>query len=462
MVPHIKTLVLTRYCQTVQTENCTIRFAYLKKSQYLCSINERIGSIHKTTQSMKKNLLLMLALLACISLYAQNGLTVLDNPTGDYLGATCISPNGRYVAGSTLYGTAAFIVDIETGESTVFDVMDEDYGDCINSISNDGTGAGYGDVAYTFTMNSEPTAYNGFSTLWGISADGAYLVGNYKKSNTELGAACWHDGTMTKLPEPTEDDLGFEFLGSYAKHVSADGSIICGNIVDKAALMPAVLWRLNNDGTYTLDAFSTVYSTQADKSNPYMVFSPTGMSASGEWVSLWLTTADGQGAIGRYNTKTRELQTYICDGSNGDFIADPLTAGIANDGTLVGTTSYSDARQGFIWEATKSEPELLTKRFPGCTEFIVYDTEGYHTPSDISAEGRYITGFAATESSYESYVLDTKAADEAYAASIASPDAAKNLTTRRYSIDGRQINSPAKGIAIEKCTNGSSRKVLRK
>lgn len=400
---------------------------------------------------MKRTLLSTLVLVAgSICSMAQNGLTVIENPAEDSYGAACISADGRYVAGSTVYGMLAFLYDTQTGTGTIFDAMDEDYGDMVLSVSNAGIGAGYGDVAYTFTMDGQLTAYPGFSILQGISSDGKFVVGNYKKSNTESGAAYYSWGKVVPLTEPTEDEVGFSMLGTYAKFVSADSSIICGNIVDKSALMPAVIWRRTDDGSYKLDAFCTKYSTQADSSNPYMVFSPTGLSDNGEWVALWITTRDELGAIGRYNTKTEELQVYVFDGSNEDFTTDPVTSGIANDGTLVGYTSYSDARLGFIWEAGKDEPQLLAKRFPLCIDFADYDAEGYHAPSAISADGRYIAGIAELDYEYRSYVLDTKAADEAYAAGIGAtsivPDG--KSAAEVYSIDGRRLSAPEKGLNI--------------
>lgn len=399
---------------------------------------------------MKKTLLSLLALVAgSTGMMAQNGLTIIENPETDSYAAACISADGRYIGGSTAYGLQAFLYDTQTQQATVFDAMDEDYGDMVLSVANTGVGAGYGDVAYTFGMDGKLTPYPGFTILQGISSDGKFVVGNYKKANTESGAAYWSHGKVVPLPEPTEDELGFPLLGSYAKFVSADSSIICGNIVDKFALMPAVVWRRGTDGTYKVDAFSKNYSTQADASNPYMVISPTGLSDNGEWVALWITTRDELGAIGRYNTKTQELQVYVFDGSNEDFYTDPVTSGIAGNGTLVGYTSYADARQGFIWEAGKDEPQLLAKRFPLCIDFADYDAEGYHAPSAISADGRYIAGIAELDYDYRSYVLDTKAADEAYAASISGATVETGKKAGKiYTVDGRQRRRLMEGLNI--------------
>lgn len=394
---------------------------------------------------MKKTLLSLLAFAASTTLLAQNGLTVLENPVGDYYGATCISPNGRYIGGEMLNSLSAFIYDTQTGKATIFAPEDEDYGDIVNSVADNGKGAGAGLSAYIYSIDGTTTLAEGFSTLQGISKDGNFAVGNYKKPDTELSAAYLHNGKAEPLPMPTEDELGFPYLGSYAKFVSADSSIICGNVVDKFALMPAMLWRRADDGTYKADPICVDYSTQTDATNPYMVFSPTGMSENGEWVALWLMTANEQGAIGRYNTKTKTLDAYVFDGSNPDFTTDPLTSGIANDGTLVGYTSYADARQGFVWDGWSTEPQLLSKRFPMCTQLAEYDTEGYHSPSGISADGRYITGFAATDA-YYSYILDTEAA----AAAISELTATSTKATQTYTVSGIRLQKPAHGLVIER------------
>lgn len=410
---------------------------------------------------MKKILLSLLAFVAGTPLMAQNGLTILENPDEDYLGAACISADGRYVGGSTLYNMQAFLYDTQTGESTLFDVTDEDYGDMVLSVANNGVGAGYGDVAYTFATDGSQTPYSAFTTLQGISSDGQFLVGNYKKADTETGGAYWSYGKLVTLPEPTEDEMGFRVLGTYAKYVSADSAVIVGNIVDRYALMPAVMWRRTAEGTYELDAFSKNYSTEADSSNPYMVFSATGVSDNGEWIALWLTAADETGAIGRYNTKTQTLEAYRFDGTNEDFTTDPLTSGIANDGTLVGFTSYADARQGFIWEAGKSEPQLLAKRFPKVTEFADFDTDGNHSPSGISADGRYIVGFGTIGTEYDSYVLDVVAADKAATDGI-SAAVADRAPLQHYTIDGKRLAAPARGLNIVRQTDGTTLKTLNR
>ena len=69
---------------------------------------------------MKKTLLAMVAMMATGSAaMAQNGITEIADPDALGLEGTCMSPNGKYIAGSCYNTGDGFIYDRETKEMKV-------------------------------------------------------------------------------------------------------------------------------------------------------------------------------------------------------------------------------------------------------------------------------------------------------------------------------------------------------
>ena len=110
--------------------------------------------------------------------------------------------------------------------------------------------------------------------------------------------------------------------------------------------------------------------------------------------------------------------------------------GVSDDGTMVGF--YGGAygpRVGFLWKAGESDIQRLATAFPGATRFADYDEGYFNTPCAISADGRYIAGFAYIspddlneDEYYVSWVLDTQDPDAAGSASDIAPIVVKTKT----------------------------------
>lgn len=419
-----------------------------------------------------------------------------------------ISNNGKYIGGCSML-MEMFILDVESGEVHIQESLD-DFGGEVRGISNTGLGVGYnGSNVVTlsakgeFNIVEEPTEES-YGMGEGVSDDGRIIVGaivnqHYGYDAWQKRPCVWIDGVRTMLPEPAAEDLNFNSNGACAKCVSSDGSVILGHIIDDMASEPAVLWVKDGDG-YRLDPIykGLFQPTQYDENlgdyikydEPYPVFKWSGISANGKYALLTISEYLGEemsdwgtvmpvtteNRIGIYNTETRELKIITVDGNHGIDAETSLTpTAIANDGTVVGYTGESrrDTRIGFIMKAGENQPRLLSEVFSEMEEIATYDMNELNAVTSISADGRYIAGFGynITEVDFgegeiypvpfvEGYVIDTQAtpgSDGIRAITEKTTEASEYFT-----IDGRKLDAPVKGLNIIKASNGETRKVFVK
>lgn len=140
---------------------------------------------------------------------------------------------------------------------------------------------------------------------------------------------------------------------------------------------------------------------------------------------------------------------------------------------MVGYTTgqWFDPRNAIILKAGEDQPRLLKDVYGSLEELAEYDDNGFHTVTGITGDGRYITGFGSVLSEKEidreiiptaivkSYVLDTKGN---------ITDGISNITNNTkknaecFTVDGRRISAPVKGLNIIKTSNGETRKFFVK
>lgn len=387
-----------------------------------------------------------------------------------------ISSNYKYVAGPAMnimegsYGM--FVMDLESGNYVVEPAVDY-YGADIRAVTDDGVAIGYNGPGLTFAIDGttkELTTPNP-GTTYGrdVTDDGKLIVGCYTDETGYNSHACiWKDGEYEPLPEPTDEEAGLEVNGTSAYYVSGDGSIIVGYVVDNFSTNPVVLWRLQDDGSYKLDLLYKDYfqSSPEDSEHQYWLFAPSGISRNGKYLALNVGRIDTEERMARYNLETGELEEFIADG-NGDIPAGNTTtsSAIADDGTIVGWMLTGEwmmqVRSGAIWRNGETQVDLLANLYPEIPEIAGYDTVGFTTVCDITPNGKYLTGFAMNENYYyESFVInlsdDPTGINEV---ANATDDAAE---TARYTIDGKRITAPVKGLNIIKKADGSVVKVMVK
>lgn len=443
---------------------------------------------------MKKTLLSIAAILATANAaLAQNGITELPDADHNGLMITVMSPNGKYVAGSNSSTYGGFIFNLENDKIVNFDVNpssddDVDVDLQIKAIANNGLAVGWNGPASTFDFSSQKCTTYGATDQYlfnGISPSANYIVGARYDGEQPEGTPCiFQNGTPLDLPLPSNSFLGYESAGAAALSV-ADNGTVSGYFVDDMATRPATTWALLNDGStfFPYPISRPYFAPTAESSKPYAMFScdQTTMSPNGKWLVINYEKYVGDGSVigtARYNLQTDEVEFFTPDEEDERFAevgAEVYGFGIADDGTVVGF--YGGAygpRVGFLWKAGETDIQRLATAFPGATRLADYDESYFNTPSAISADGRYIAGFAYIspedqdeDEYYLSWVLDTQDPDAAGSSTAVAPIVVKDKDKvakikALYSVDGSRRNSLSKGINILRMSDGKSLKKLVK
>lgn len=443
---------------------------------------------------MKKTLLSIAALLATANAaLAQNGITELPDADHNGLMITVMSPDGKYVAGSNSSTYGGFIFNLENDQMVNFDVNaaeDEnvDVDLQIKAIANSGLAVGWNGPASTFDFSTQKCTTYGATDQYlfnGISPSANYIVGARYDSEQPEGTPCvFQNGTPLDLPLPSNSFLGYESAGAAALSV-ADNGTVSGYFVDDMATRPATTWALLNDGAtfFPYPISRPYFAPTAESSKPYAMFScdQTTMSPNGKWLVINYEKYVGDGSIigtARYNLQTDEVEFFSPDEEDERFAevgTEVYGFSIADDGTVVGF--YGGAygpRIGFLWKAGETDIQRLATAFPGATRLADYDEGYFNTPSAISADGRYIAGFAYIspedtneDEYYLSWVLDTQDPDAAGSSTAVAPIVVKDKDKvakikALYSLDGARRNSLSKGINILRMSDGKSIKKLVK
>lgn len=424
----------------------------------------------------------------------ENGYQVMD-----------ISNNGKYIGGVTLLGEM-FIIDVEKKEAKLKETLDPNGGAEIRGVSNNGIGVGFNEIIATLSAGGEfkvveEKSEDSYGLGEDISDDGTIIAGAMVNNNYGDGwlkkPCIWINGVRKMLPEPTTEEIGFNYNGASTKHISADGSVILGHLMDDVSLEPAALWIKDGD-TYRLDSIwkGRFHPTQYDEElgdfrkydEPYVNFRWGGLSANGKYAVLtisenlgeeeneygWVVQINTEDRIGIYDIENKELKIITIDGNHGIDAGTSVTpTAVSNDGTVVGYTTgqWFDPRNAIILKAGENQPRLLKDVYGSLEALAEYDDNGFHTVTGITGDGRYITGFGSVLSEKEidgeiiptaivvSYVLDTKGN---------ITDGISNITNNTkknaeyFTVDGRKISAPVKGLNIIKTSNGETRKFFVK
>ena len=298
----------------------------------------------------------------------------------------------------------------------------------------------------------------------GISPNGKLIVGAHYDGDDSEGTPCiFNEGTPVDLPQPSDKFLGATSSGATALSVSND-SIISGYWVDDMATRPALLWAPNRDGkTFMPYPFSRPYfAATMESSLPFTIFScdQTVMSANGKYlvINYEQYTADREviQSVARYNTENDSLELFTPNAEDEMFV-DPgsqvFGCAVSDEGTIIGFYGgLYGPRLGFIWKKGDESIKALASEFPKATLLADYDNGAFNVPSAISADGRYIAGFAYKEDpssdelggGYVSWVLDTQYDDTDAVESAPSADGAANKVVARFTADGKQVQKDAK------------------
>ena len=378
---------------------------------------------------MKKILLSAALLAACGAMQAQK-LTYVPWQENALMCGTTMSDNGRYVGGSDTEGRA-FIYDMEKGEIKYFvspNLSNPDQAESaqadIRAITNDGVGVGYIEnkaAKFDFTTGQYTKilddAIEDNSLARHINADGSVICGvTYDNSYIQRPFVIV-DGKMSYLPEFTDSWTGYETNGFIASATNSDGSVVLGGVIDNFATYPLMLWVRNRDNsTYSAVLSSKRFfdgSQNLDGSQPYDEFCGTAISANGKWVAINLKTKDpywqynyGE-CIARYDVEADTIQYINCPDASLDLYYSGHA--IANDGTIVGVTEdqITGAQTSIICKAGETTVQTLSEAFPSVKEIADMENNDLCIPASITPDGRYITGYGYVDFNDDSLCYGT-------------------------------------------------------
>lgn len=417
-----------------------------------------------------KNLIFTFSfVMAAMSASAQNGVKVLTPPADGQehnLMVLSISSNGKYVCGGSLE-IQSFLTEVSSGK---FVFAEGTVSTELRGVSDAGVATGYkDDLPFTMDINGTQKnigEQNGIAE--DITPDGKWMVGSSDWDQSYNTHACIWDaeGNKKSLPEPTDKWLGFNIDGTAAKHISDDASVICGWMIDNWASYPVMIWRQNEDGSYSASPISRhLFEAEFEGDKPYLEISPVGLSNNGKYIALTVAPNDDSYKYfpARYNTDTDELE--VVDAASIPDYGTYMAGAIADDGTLVGyTDENASTRQAFIWKPGEKTLKLLSEVYPDAKKLAEYDASQFHCACAITPDGKTIAGFGTNaDGLIESYVFNvdeyTSGINDATAENAAD---GKPVTTARYATDGKKLPDMTKGINILRMSDGRSRKVMNR
>lgn len=243
------------------------------------------------------------------------------------------------------------------------------------------------------------------SSAWGISGDGKTVVGltynlYQKKNQVQAHAALWNNGGVRDLGSKFAD----EGRSTRANACSYDGSVVAG-WQDKFGPWFASVWEKQTDGTYSqrlLLSDSTMDESDIDVTNQQsMMESLLGycqaVSADGKWIGGRGSGDTAVPGAWLYNRDTKEVKVLT--------ESDATVSALSNDGTkAVGW--YGTGSNAWIWiDGTFYNLQSYAEQKLG----VDFGDFAIMSVYDMSANGRYVTGYGMRGMDVYGYVLDLDA-----------------------------------------------------
>ena len=405
-----------------------------------------------------------------------------------------MSPSGRYVCGAT-FVWSGFIYDNKEHKTVLIDdkvgALYVDDSVQLLDVNDSGTAVGFDDNGgIVVNVDGSYKVLGGYSSAMplilpqGINGDGSVIVGAVANAAFVQQACYWKDGEFKTLPMLTSEEAGFQVNGSVATDVSEDGSIICGYILDRQATYPLVTWTLSDNGEYELNPVFMDYfesSNVAIRSddgyiigyetgdNPYLIFTPGAMSPDGKTIVMQVVpnTEEIAYKIAFYDVETGKLDVIDNQGGVINNYGFFTIVSVSNNREAVGYAGILGERMApFIVYGATGEDMTLNQAFPNLSELDRYqESQNQGMPylaTSINANGDYIAGYAVTIVNgtmvAEAFIINTTG-DDTGVDYIQDTD---KKAVALYSVDGKKLDRPTRGVNIIKYSDGSSKKLYIK
>lgn len=211
-----------------------------------------------------------------------------------------ISDNQKYAVGTDSY-KIVFIWNLETGDVSTYPSADPDLSLKAEDITNDGIVVGNhlskpgvlrDGVWEELPLTGE--SINGYPLS--VTPDGSKIAGYVSKQDYTTQPAVWENGECRILDYPLSVEGFGDVLQARVKDMSADGTILVGNLYDRFSMQVGCVWRapLFECEVYGAEAIGTDY---------YNCFAAR-ISNNGEWVTGPIISLEGNiNYCYRYNIK---------------------------------------------------------------------------------------------------------------------------------------------------------------
>ena len=457
---------------------------------------------------MKKFLLPALAALFATSGALADQTTMITTPslaiqTGGMMGLG-MSDNGRYISGSC-FGGEAFVYDrvdkkiVTTGDfaQSVQDVTGTNQ--CW-TVTNEGLAYGWdglGGIALGINGTYDlfypiPASFDGVCP-YSTTADGSIVAGYVMMDFTLIRPCYWENGEVHFLSFSSTAEAGFPVnKGAKATHISSDGRIIMGNLENRSSYNPMVFWVRQDDGTYKyvpafLPYYQDVFNADGSYKDAYKVgpltrFMPMAMTPDGSKIALLVQETEGwNGKLSPFElaiydtaTETYEIIPYKSSNllySNSEF----LVTAMSNNGYITGVAGSTTAGPiPFVMAPDKYDSAMtLSQAFPDSELLEEWSMEvqgfGTYITTAMSEDASYIVGYMdVVDESLQTVYYGTFCIETGFNDPIENPgetgvnaieEAASDAPATFYTVDGRPVSNPQRGLYI-KVEGGKASKVI--
>lgn len=415
-----------------------------------------------------------------------------------------VSPGGRYIVGACT-SWAGFIYDTETGAIVTTDDIEASVPDDLGAnefyaVSDDGVAYGWdgnGGVAMGIDGSYEvfqPLADYEYVAPMACSADGSVVAGYVNPSFTLNEPCYWENGEIHILPYSTSEEAGFKINGGcQARWISADGSVIMGQLMTRSQRAPMVYWIRQDDGSYSyVPAFKAFYEDDRDVSGNLKeyyssllpkLFMPACLSPDGKTAALYVIMVEeknGQNVLtpeqlAIYDLEKNDFKTVIpYNPANLLYSRDNFyIQGISSQGILVGFSGApaGDSTPILLFPEDYDKAVTFTEAFPGVELLEEYsdfeeDWGGLYLATAMSADCSTIVGYIEYSVEVNNFPYDFGMAayyvrtDYVDSGVDAIDAVAPEGTPAFYDLQGRRVASPDRGLYI-KVADGKAEKVVK-